>query len=530
MRQLPWWDKVAGPWRSRRRPLVCLLAVAGPILVGGSLLALQQDETRDSDQRHHEDERTERGFAGYSAAMDINPTPVASLEASGWDSERLWSRHVDWEPAIAADPIAPYVYQLTTRYNLPACEGCADPAMVFRRSSDGGATWEHDEYLAKVQGSQHDPQIEVALDGTIFVAYLQGFEPGVVFQKSSNLGVTWTDPLAVAAAGPQRWSDKPILVISGDGPDVYIAFNESDSYVVTSHDYGRTFGKPRRTNSDRRYWFHSGGAVAPNGDVHITAIDYSQSYRGDSHINLLKSTDRGRSWTTHQVDTSREMPDCPWSSGCYLGFLGPSATLAIDSAGAIMMAYNAGNIPGGAQQMWVCTSNDGIHWSRRRQVSKSSTGINNAFPALAAGPDPGDFRLAWQDDRKSPTKQWNTWYRGTVDGGDSWSNSLRLSGARSGTAYKSSGGYRFPYGDYLEIAVDGRGANHVIWGEGEGYDGVGGTWFTSNQPHNRVSSIPPKLLELPRSVRLQAHILHYSRPARRALQRPTTGTYFWPDL
>ena len=37
------------------------------------------------------------------------------------------------------------------------------------------------------------------------------------------------------------------------------------------------------------------------------------------------------------------------------------------------------------------------------------------------------------------------------------------------------------FGDYLEMAVDGEGANHVIWGEGESFDGNGGTWFTRGQ-------------------------------------------------
>ena len=55
--------------------------------------------------------------------------------------------------------------------------------------------------------------------------------------------------------------------------------------------------------------------MAPNGDVYIAAVDYRQTYEGDSHINVLKSTDGGGSWGTHHVDTSREMADCPWARG-----------------------------------------------------------------------------------------------------------------------------------------------------------------------------------------------------------------------
>ena len=35
----------------------------------------------------------------------------------------------------------------------------------------------------------------------------------------------------------------------------------------------------------------------------------------------------------------------------------------------------------------------------------------------------------------------------------------------------------FPYGDYLSLSVDGKGTNHVIWGEGESYNGPGGARY-----------------------------------------------------
>jgi len=454
-----------------------LLAIAGTLLIATGCRAIREDEGRPRGDSRSEEEKVQRGTPGYSAQMEIPSQPVASSAATGWDSERLWSRHVDWEPAIAADPSAPYVYQLTTRYHAPACHGCGDPAIVFRRSSDGGRTWEADSYLDPVPGSQHDPQIEVASDGTIYAVYLHRLRPGVVLQKSSDLGVTWTPPVVLKDAGGPRWSDKPWLTLSPDGRDVYIAFNSSDSYVAASRDYGRTFETPVRTNQDQRHWFHSGGAVAPNGDVYFTAVDYSQNYRGVSHINVLKSIDGGASWTTHRVDTSQEIPACRWAEGCYRGFLGPSATLAIDPVGTILLAYHTGDRPGGPQAMWIRTSTNGVDWSSRRRVSARPDRVNNAFPAAAAF-DRGDFRLVWQDDRRSSRDGWNTWYRSTADGGSTWSRVARLSDVGSGPSYRDKNGYRFPYGDYLEIAVDQNGMNGVIWGAGESYDGNGGTWFT----------------------------------------------------
>ncbi len=412
-----------------------------------------------------------------STRVEASPVPAA---AAGFDSERVWSGYDDWEPAIAADPSSSYVYQMTTRYNGPkACPGCPFPVIVFRASSDGGATWGPDRFLAISKKPQNDPMVEVATDGTIYAAWLDDYDPGVKFLKSSNHGATWTTPISFSGRKKTpTFSDRPVLAISPDGRDVYLAFNASDSYVAASHDYGATWGPNVKTNNDTRYWFQTGGAVAPNGDAFFVTTDFSQDYTGDAFISILRSTDGGASWTTTRIDTSREQPDCPWAAGCYLGFLGSSAALAVDLAGNVMAVYSASDTPSGPQHIYVRVStNGGTSWSARTLLSASGA-VNGNFPALAAGPTAGDFRVAFQDDRNGSPTAWNTWYRRTGNNGNTWSAAVRLSDLGSGAPYKAAAGYRFPYGDYFELAVDRNGMNHFIWGEGISYTGPGGTWYT----------------------------------------------------
>ncbi len=414
----------------------------------------------------------------FQAGTVVAAEPSAGT--GGFDSERVWSNYDDWEPAIAADRHSGYVYQLTTRYGGEGtCRRCPDPTLMFRRSGNGGATWERDQPLAVTAHPQNDPQIEVAENGVIYAAWMDDYRPGIAFQRSLDHGQHWSALLHILQRGrPPLWSDRPILAASASGREVYIAFNASDSYVSASHNFGQSFSRAVRTSHDDRYWFHTAGAVAPDGTVYFAAVDYSQDYTGDSHINVLKSADGGRSWTTTRADTSSQMPDCSWSPGCYPGFFGPSVGLAVDSAGRLLVAYNAGDAPGAPQRLYVRASPDGVHWSARQEVSSGDPLVNNAFPALAAGPPPGDFRLVWQDDRNGSTTAWNTWFRRTTNGGHTWSDPLRLSDLGSGAGYKTPQGYLFPYGDYLEIAVDGTGRNHLIWGEGAGYEGPGGSWYT----------------------------------------------------
>ncbi|MGH9857235.1 MAG: sialidase family protein, partial [Acidobacteriota bacterium] len=221
--------------------------------------------------------KVKKVWAGKSfrAQTFVAATPSPSA-AAGFDSERVWSGEDDWEPAVAADPSSDFVYQMTTRYSgEKACKGCPFPVMIFRSSSDGGATWSSDQFLAITKKAQNAPQIEVATDGTVYVLWLDSYNPGVKFTKSTNHGGTWSTPFQFTGKGKKPgWSDRPILAISADGSDVYAAFNSSDSYVASSHDSGQTWSGNVKTSDDTRYWFHSGGAVAPNGNVYFAAADY----------------------------------------------------------------------------------------------------------------------------------------------------------------------------------------------------------------------------------------------------------------
>jgi len=129
------------------------------------------------------------------------------------------------------------------------------------------------------------------------------------------------------------------------------------------------------------------------------------------------------------------------------------------------------------KSLYVRRSRDGFNWSA--PVVVNGAGDSN-MPAIASGPSAADFRLVWQDDRNG-SNGWNTWYVRTTNGGVTWSRAVRLSNLGSGAPYKTPAGYTFPYGDYLGLAVDSSGTNHVIWGEGNGiYTGhdTGGSWFT----------------------------------------------------
>jgi hypothetical protein len=164
--------------------------------------------------------------------------------------------------------------------------------------------------------------------------------------------------------------------------------------------------------------------------------------------------------------------------------------------GNVFVLWNANDVKYGAQRMFYANSeNGGETWSDPVDVSAAPPGANNVFPALVAT-GTGDVRIAWQDDRNGfdaggndPAARWNTYYRESTDGGDTWSEEAQLSAFVTGYAYKFDAtaveprddGYLQPYGDYFELDIDSAGKTVALWGEGNSYVGPGNVWFARQQ-------------------------------------------------
>jgi len=423
-----------------------------------------------------------RALALTALAASIAIAGSASTPAKGggrFDDERPAGYDVNakhqsnWEPTVAVDPDHPNrVYQLITGINAHACKGsCPGTSVLFRGSTDGGATYGPETFVCvtacKTIGWQYDPQIRVANDtnaacgcGTIYVVFMDQYDPGVQLFTSHDGGDTWSAP--VTMNGGFTYMDKPILVISPSGRDVDVAFNHKfDNMVVASHDHGESFLPPQKVNGDHLWWYGTGGAYAPNGDVYF-ALDGERSLSGHGHdfdgpveIALLRcSPSSTRSCAEPRLTSfgvAAAPPPCP-VPGCYPDYFAATSSIAIDGTGHMVFAYTFSDEPTGPKRLYVRTSDDAVHWSTN--VLVDDLGDSNV-PQIDSGPAPGDFRLAWQDSR---TGDFNPWYARTTDGGASWGGHVRLSNLGSGAPNKSPDGYTFTDGDYFGLAVGSTGS------------------------------------------------------------------------
>jgi hypothetical protein len=317
--------------------------------------------------------------------------------------------------------------------------------------------------------------LQVSASGVIYAAWMDDWD--VVFMRSADHGRTWHDAVDFRRAAGLSFTDKPWLAISPSGRDVYLAFNASDSYVAASHDHGRTWSHPVKTNTGHRYWFAEAGAVAPGGAVYFAESAEHQNARGNVELAVISSADGGGTWRTRIVAVSQQQPRCRVAD-CPRDFYGSQISLAAGRSGTVLAAYCANRSAGAPLRLYATASASGRHWSSPRLIAGGGTAAGADFPKVAVGRRPGTFEVAWEDDRNGPAA-WDTWASRTLDAGATWSGASLVS--RPGAGHHGAG-FAFPYGDYSGITVDGSGAVYLTWSEGKNYDGPGSTWWSKSLP------------------------------------------------
>jgi hypothetical protein len=447
---------------------------------GGSEVELEQQETAD---------RLDAAAEARAAGTFGNLFAATSGPTAGWIGPQLMNPATDdWEPAVATDPNAPYVYLITTRYGQPkTCSShCPTPYIALTVSSDGGHTWGPQVPLCVCRGSkaQYDPTIEVVRNtGAVYSAFLNADRAGgfsTVFVKSTDHGATWTDPVHVY--GKVSWTDKPEVTMNPTGKDVYVSWNGpqgGDLYVGQSHDAGATWTQRKLTNT-KRYYYAYDGRVLPDATVVFSesSLRYSgsKSVGGSVWHHAIISRDRGATWQNVVVAKVPVGEPCV-ADGCSPDFYMGQTSVVSDAAGHLVFAYEGPAVASGPQRVFVKTSPDeGRTWGAAKALSIA--GENATGPRLASSGN-GDVRMWYMQTASGDDPDaWNVWYRSSPNGGATWSPPVKLDDAPSGAAgYVNAKGFDEIYGDYGEIAVTNRGKTFAAWGEGFSWTGPGGTWF-----------------------------------------------------
>jgi hypothetical protein len=198
---------------------------------------------------------------------------------------------------------------------------CDGTAMVFMSSDNGGMTWGNGRVLA---GSTPFNRIAVASNGTIVLANSSngglpcpGFDKGIVFRKSTDHGLSFTNASCVWNTGSSDVGRTQAVVDPNDPNRVWISFNEvvatpgpcQHVYVMRSLDGGSNWTAPVRVDDALpNDVFDRAGpslSVSSTGRLDIAWFDYRDgpvkvAAPNDSPADVYYSysLDGGTTWAT----------------------------------------------------------------------------------------------------------------------------------------------------------------------------------------------------------------------------------------
>lgn len=281
----------------------------------------------------------------YLASLTFSETPINPFVAG--PTQQVVSRSFDggytWEPPVAVQPFDGGYNDRESLTADPARPGHAYHVFVkrygafgesgnemFALTTDGGATWSAPRPIfVAPTGTLTDPVlIDVLPDGTLLnvflLANLTPFLPDdvprvpweVMAQRSTDLGLTWSAPVTIAAIAPSapvdpdtgtivRAYDVISLAVGPDGV-AYVVWNEIQGlhagrvFLSRSGDGGISWSAPVTVADVPAQAFLPNVAVSTDGTVAVTWDDF----RGDvpmdgrltTRVRVAWSRDGGTTW------------------------------------------------------------------------------------------------------------------------------------------------------------------------------------------------------------------------------------------
>jgi hypothetical protein len=192
-------------------------------------------------------------------------------------------------------------------------------ALRFVRSADGGTTWSTPTTVtddSTTFGSHNFHSLYVALDGTIYAAWLDGRTgtSGTYFTYSKDGGRTWA-PNKKLSVGETCPCCRTAITADAQGV-VYAAWrtvltgNVRDIVVARSMDYGATWSAPVRVHADD--WIypgcpHAGPSMQIDALGRVHVLWWTGAQRG-AGVYYAISSDEGKSFATPAALYTQQTP------------------------------------------------------------------------------------------------------------------------------------------------------------------------------------------------------------------------------
>lgn len=309
--------------------------------------------------------------------------------------------------------------------------------IYYKRSTDGGLTWEADVRLTNAVEWSFYPSIVVS-GSTVHVVWMDFRNSPVIleiyYKRSEDGGSTWGADTRLTEAN--SYAEYPSMAISGSvlhvvWTDYRDAYGDYEIYYKRSADGGLTWEPDVRMTNDQAY---SGfPSVAASGSV--VHVLWEEQRDGNGEVYYLRSDDDGVTWgpETRLTNNSSDSWD-------------PCVSVNDSVVHVVWMDKRDGS----TYEIYYKSSTDGgITWgpdTRLTNASGESWYPNIAVSGLIA-------HVVWQDNRDVNDE---IYYKESTDGGTTWGEDIRLTDA----SYASQN---------ASVAVSGS-AVHVVWYDMRNYN------------------------------------------------------------
>lgn len=367
--------------------------------------------------------------------------------------------------------------------------------VAYAYSFDGGLTWGQDLFVEPEYIWDSDPGITVDTAGNFYAVILSytgsTSEPnGLFVYKSTDGGVTWSDPVTVINGVPGVFEDKELIACDRSGgpytDNLYVAwarFYSTQILMCRSTDEGNSFVDPV-TISDMNGVQWPVPCVGPNSEVYVAWVQYSPGA-----IRFDCSTDGGETFGTDIT-----IQNVSFVSGYIYGDIMVFSFPAIDvditggpyngNIYVAYMDYASGNTD--TDIYFTCSTDGGNSWSQKIRINDDplNNGCDQFHPWLFVAPD-GNIIVVFLDRRLDSGNLLMDLYMTTsTDGGNSWSSNERITTVSSdptaGSVFSTSNQplNKFPIkinhpviltgragliGEYIGVTASSINDIHPIW-------------------------------------------------------------------
>lgn len=348
---------------------------------------------------------------------------------------------------------------------------------VFSTSQDGGRTW----VTGGLPGTTvneggtwpriSDPAVAYDPEHNVWLAQgltinASGQGDSVIVNRSTDGGLTWSNPVTVAASPGTFWDKTWIACdVWPQSPYYGNCYSQWDDnglgnqmMMSTSTDGGLTWS-PRQSPSTPA---GLGGqpVVLPNGTV---VVPYTANY---SSVRSFRSTNGGASWETGVFVASQSQALVDGGMRIH-----PLPSAEVDAAGRAYVVWHDCQFRAGcsSNDIVMSTSTDGVTWTSKTRIpiDPINSTADHFLPGIGADrANPGRLGLGYyyypQATCTSSTCQLTFGFVSSLDGGATWSAPTQVSGPMK-PIWIANTNQGYMVGDYTSTSFTADGKAHTVF-------------------------------------------------------------------